>query len=91
MALAQLALTAAAWAGFVTALRGRQGGGPGDLLGAVAGLLDSAGVARPWPLLTLAATLLLGALALLGLALVRFEPPERRPTPVAALETSHAA
>jgi hypothetical protein len=48
-------------------------------------------VARPWPLLALAATLLPGALVLLGVALVRFEPPEPRPTPVAAMETSHAA
>jgi hypothetical protein len=42
LAATQLALTAAAWAGFVTALRGRRPDGPADLAGALAGLLDAA-------------------------------------------------
>jgi hypothetical protein len=91
--LAQLALTAAAWAGFVTALRGRRPDGPGDLLGAVAGLLETGGVSRPWLLLVPAGAQVLGALGLLGLALVRTEPrhPRQRTTAVGALESSHAA
>jgi hypothetical protein len=72
--LAQLVLTAAAWAAFVTALRGRRPGGPADLLGAVAGLLGAGGVAWPWALLVLAGALLVAALALLGLALARLAP-----------------
>jgi hypothetical protein len=93
LALTQLALTAVAWAGFVTALRGRRPGDPADLAGAVAGLAGAAGVASPWLLLALAGTLLLGALGLLGLALARTgpRPPEPRPARVPALETTHAA
>jgi hypothetical protein len=52
--LAQLALTGAAWAGFVTALRGRRPEGPADLLRAVADLLNPGGAGRPWLLLALA-------------------------------------
>jgi hypothetical protein len=54
LAATQLALTAAAWAGFVTALRGRRPDGPADLAGALAGLLDAAGVSWPWLLLVVA-------------------------------------
>jgi hypothetical protein len=91
VAVTQLALTAVAWAGFVTALRGRRPGGPGDLLAAVAGLLEAAGVSRPELLLAPAGALLGGSLALLGLALARSGPPERRPAPMATLESPHAA
>jgi hypothetical protein len=69
--LAQLALTGAAWAGFVTALRGRRPAVPFDLAGAVAGLLDAAGARPSRPLLALAAAALATALALLALALAR--------------------
>jgi hypothetical protein len=64
--LAQLVLTVAAWAGFVTALRGRRPEGLPDLLGALADLLDAAGVRWPWLVLALASALLIGALALLA-------------------------
>jgi hypothetical protein len=67
--LAQLGLTAVAWAGFVTALRGRRPADPIDLLGAVARLLDAAGADPPWLLLGLGGAALLAALALLALAL----------------------
>jgi hypothetical protein len=67
--LAQLALTAVAWAGFVTALRGRRPADPIDLLGAVARLLAAAGADPPWLLLGLGGAALLTALALLALAL----------------------
>jgi hypothetical protein len=52
LALTQLALTAVAWAGLVTSLRGRRPGDPADLAGAVAGLLEAAGApsrGRPAP------------------------------------------
>jgi hypothetical protein len=93
LALTQLALTAVAWAGFVTALRGRRPGDPADLAGAVAGLAGAAGVPTPWLPLALAGTLLLGALGLLGLALARTgpRPPEPGPAAAPALETTHAA
>ena len=79
--LAQLALTGAAWAAFVTALRGRRPGSLPDLLGAVAGLLEAAGV--PWPglVLGLAAILVTAALALLGVALARVGPQVPEPPP----------
>jgi hypothetical protein len=78
--LAQLALTAAAWAVFVTALRGHRPAGPAGLAVAVAALLDAGGVPWPWALLALAGTLLAAAVALLGLALVRLAPPtQERP------------
>jgi hypothetical protein len=67
--LAQLALTGAAWAGFVTATRGRRPSDPADLLGAVARLLDTAGADPPWLLLGLAGATLLAGLALLAVAL----------------------
>jgi hypothetical protein len=67
--LAQLALTAVAWAGFVTAWRSRRPTDPADLLGAVAGMLDAAGARPPWLLLGLAGAALLAALALLAMAL----------------------
>jgi hypothetical protein len=76
-AIAQLALTAAAWAAFVTALRGHRPGSPADLLVAVAELLDAGGVPWPWALLALAGTLLAAAVALLGLALFRLAPRAR--------------
>ena len=57
LAATQLVLTAAAWAGFVTALRGRRPDGPADLAGALAGLLDAAGVSWPWLLLVVAGML----------------------------------
>jgi hypothetical protein len=88
--LAQLALTAAAWAGFLTALRGRRPDDPADFLGAIAGLLGAGGVRWPWLLLALAAALLTAALALLVLALVRVGPdraadgPDRAPDGLAA-------
>jgi hypothetical protein len=44
--LAQLALTGAAWAGFLTALRGRRPTGPVDLAGAVARLLEASAAAQ---------------------------------------------
>jgi hypothetical protein len=93
LALTQLALTAVAWAGFLTALRGRRPSGPADLAGALAGLLEAAGVPWPWLPLAGAGALVLGALALLGLALPGSGPgrPERRPATVGALESSHAA
>jgi hypothetical protein len=75
--LAQLALTAAAWAAFVTALRGHRPGSPADLLGAVAAPLAAGGVRWPWALLALAGTLLAAAVALLGLALARLAPRTR--------------
>ena len=75
--LAQLALTAVAWAAFVTAVRGRRPGSPADLGGAVAGLLAGGGVRWPWVVLTLAAILLVAALALLGLALAWVGTGER--------------
>ena len=46
LALTQLALTAVAWAGLVTALRGRRPADPADLAGAVAGLLAAGRRAR---------------------------------------------
>jgi hypothetical protein len=79
--LAQLALTGAAWAAFVTALRGRRPGSPADLLQAVAGLLADGGVGRPWAVLALAAVLMAAALALLGLALARAGPRPPEPPP----------
>jgi hypothetical protein len=79
-ALAQLALTGAAWAAFVTALRGRRPGSPAGLTGAIAGLLDAGGVPWPWPLLALAGVLLAAALTLLGLALVRLDSSPREPS-----------
>jgi hypothetical protein len=89
--LLQLALTAVAWASFFTALRGRRPSGPGDLLGAIAGLLERASVSQPWLLLALAGAMLLAGLALLALALIRIEPPERRATAVGPLESPFAA
>jgi hypothetical protein len=79
--LAQLALTAAAWAAFITALRGRRPGSVPDLLGAVATLLEAASV--PWPglVLPLAAVLLTAALTLLGLALAEAGPQLPEPLP----------
>jgi hypothetical protein len=79
--LAQLALTGAAWAAFITALRGRRPGSLADLLRGVAGLLAAAGV--PWPglVLALAAVLVVAALALLGVALVRVGPQLPEPPP----------
>jgi hypothetical protein len=93
LAATQLALTAAAWAGFVTALRGRRPDGPADLAGALAGLLDAAGVSWPWLLLVVAGMLVLGALGLLGLALAWTAPrrPAPRPATVTTLESSHAS
>jgi hypothetical protein len=70
-------LTVAAWAGFVTALRGRRPEGLPDLLGALADLLDAAGVRWPWLVLALASALLIGALALPALALIEPRIPER--------------
>jgi hypothetical protein len=69
--LAQLALTGAAWAGFLTALRGRRPTGPVDLAGAVARLLEAGGARPAWLPLGLAAAALLTAAALLVLALAR--------------------
>jgi hypothetical protein len=66
--LGQLALTGAAWAGFVTALRGRRPGSPFDLAAAMAGLLDAGGTRPAWLLLGLAGAALLAAVALLVLA-----------------------
>ena len=82
-----------AWAGLVTALRGRRPADPADLAGAVAGLLAAGGVPSPWVLLAGAGVLLAGALALLGLAFWGSGPrqPEPRRGPVGALESSHAA
>jgi hypothetical protein len=77
--LAQLALTGAAWAGFVTALRGRRPAGPADLAGAVADLVAAGGAHWPWLVLGVAGLLLAAALALLGLALARLGT--RRPEP----------
>jgi hypothetical protein len=93
LAATQLALTAAAWAGFVTALRGRRPDGPADLAGALAGLLDAAGVPWPWLLLVVAGMLVVGALGLLGLALAWTVPrrPAPRPATVTTLESSHAS
>ena len=93
LAATQLVLTAAAWAGFVTALRGRRPDGPADLAGALAGLLDAAGVSWPWLLLVVAGMLVLGALGLLGLALAWTAPrrPAPRPATVTTLESSHAS
>jgi hypothetical protein len=93
LALTQLALTAVAWAGLVTALRGRRPGDPADLAGAVAGLLAAGGVPWPWLALAAAGVVLAGALALLGLALAGSGPrrPEPGSAPVGALESSHAA
>ena len=93
LAATQLALTAVAWAGFVTALRGRRPDGPADLAGALAGLLDAGGVSWPWLLLVVAGMLVLGALALLGLALAWTAPrrPAPRPATVTTLESSHAS
>jgi hypothetical protein len=93
LAAAQLALTAAAWAGFVTALRGRRPDGPADLARALAGLLDAAGVSWPWLLLAVAGMLVLGALGLLGLALAWTAPrrPAPQPATVTTLESSHAS
>jgi hypothetical protein len=94
VALAQLVLTGMAWAGFVTALDGRRPGGPDGLLGEVADLLGTAGLAWPWPALAVAGALLAGAFGLLGLALARLRPPgepEPRPTAPRALESTHAA
>jgi hypothetical protein len=80
--LTQLALTAVAWAGFVTAWRSRRPTDPADLLGAVAGMLDAAGARPPWLLLGLAGAALLAALALLALALGSFRA-DRAPAPPA--------
>jgi hypothetical protein len=80
-ALAQLLLTAAAWAMLVTALRGRRPAGPADLAGAVAGLLDAGGVPWPWPVLAAAGALLGAALTLLGLALAGLGNRPREPSP----------
>lgn len=83
--LAQLALTGAAWAGFLTALRGRRPTGPVDLAGAVARLLEAGGARPAWLPLGLAAAALLTAAALLVLALARCRDGAaalpRRPTP----------
>jgi hypothetical protein len=91
LAVVQLALTAVAWAGFVTALRGRRPADPADLLGALARLLDTAGAPLPWLLPAVAGALLVGALGLLWLALARSEPRERDTPTVPTLEPTHAA
>jgi hypothetical protein len=93
VALTQLALTVAAWAGLVTALRGRRPEGPADLLGALAGLLKAAGLPWPWLPLVLAGAGLAGALALLTVALSqdRSPEPDDHPAPMGTLESSHAA
>jgi hypothetical protein len=83
--LAQLTLTAAAWAGFVTALRGRRPGSPADLAGTVAGLLEAGGVRWPWVVLALAAGLLGAALALLAFALAQIRPRAEEQTSPGAL------
>jgi hypothetical protein len=90
-ALAQLALTGAAWAGFVTALRGRQPSSPLDLAGAAAGLLRAGGVAWPWLVLAAAGALLAAAAALLGLALARLgaRPPSAPPDRVDTAADAH--
>ena len=89
--LAQLALTGVAWAGFITAWRGRRPGDPADLLGAVAGLLDAAGARPPWLLLGLAGAALLAALALLALALGGLRRVDHTPAPAAAAAGSAPA
>lgn len=91
--LTQLALTGAAWAGLVTALRGRRPEDPVDTLGALAGLLEAAGVPWPWLPLVLACALLTAALALLAVALSGTRPCEPDPhrATAGALESSHAA
>jgi hypothetical protein len=82
--LAQLALTGAAWAGFVTAWRSRRPSDPADLLGAVAGMLDAGGVHPPWLLLGLAGAALPAALALLALALGRLRVDRTPAAPAGA-------
>jgi hypothetical protein len=91
--LTQLALTGAAWAGLVTALRGRRPDDPAELLGALTDLLEAAGVPWPWLPPVLAGVLLTGALALLAVALSRSRPrgPDHHPATMVALESSHAA
>jgi hypothetical protein len=80
--LVQLALTGAAWVGFVTAVRGRRPGSLADQPGAIAELLKAGGAPWPWLVLALAAVLVTAALALLGLALARARPrAEERPSP----------
>jgi hypothetical protein len=93
VALAQLALTGAAWAGLVTALQGRRPEGPADLLGALAGLLNAAGVPWPWLPLVLAGAALAVALVLLTAALSRHRSPgpDGHAAAIGTLETSHAA
>jgi hypothetical protein len=75
--LAQLALTGAAWFGFLTALYGSRPGSLPDLVGAVADLLGGAGVGWAWLLLAVAGSMLVAAFALLVLALIRVQPPRR--------------
>jgi hypothetical protein len=91
--LTQLALTGAAWAGLVTALRGRRPEDLVGLLGAIAGLLEAAGMPWPWLPLALAGTLVTGALVLLTVALSRTRPrePDPHPATAGALESSHVA
>ena len=86
--LAQLALTGAAWAGFLTALRGRRPTGPVDLAGAVARLLEAGGARPAWLPLGLAAAALLTAAALLVLALARCR--DGAAAPAAAADTAAA-
>jgi hypothetical protein len=86
--LAQLALTGAAWAGFLTALRGRRPTGPVDLAGAVARLLEAGGARPAWLPLGLAAAALLTAAALLVLALARCR--DGTAAPAAAADTAAA-
>jgi hypothetical protein len=74
VALAQLALNGAAWAGFLTALRGRRPESLPDLLGRLADLLGAAGVRWPWLVLAVAGSLTVAGLALLVLAVVRVQP-----------------
>jgi hypothetical protein len=93
VALTQLALTGVAWAGLVTALRGRRPDDPADVLGAMARLLETAGVPWPWLPLVLAGALLTGALILLTMALSVAPPrgPDHHPATTTALESSHAS
>ena len=93
VALTQLALTGVAWAGLVTALRGRRPEDPADVLGALAGLLEDAGLPWPWLPPVLAGAAVAVALALLMVALSPHRPPgpDGHAATIGTLETSHAA